>query len=81
MRNPFKRRNRGGLGVLERGMFSVMGPPQLGENRPPAGYVPDPAADLCGKCGRPWVDHKRVDTGSMTYRRCPPPPAAGVESS
>ena len=71
MRNPFKRRNKSGLGILERSMFSVMGPPQLGENKARDGYVPDPAAELCGKCGHPWEVHERIHTGSMTYRRCP----------
>ncbi len=71
MRNPFKRRDKAGPGVLERSMFSVMGPPQLGDNKAPEGFVPDPAAELCHKCGQPWGDHERVHTGSMTYRRCP----------
>ena len=71
MRRIFKRRNKEDLGVLERSMFSVMGPPQLGENRAPDGFVPDAAAELCGKCGQPWDAHERVHTGSMTYRRCP----------
>lgn len=72
MRNPFKRRNnKDGLGALERSMFSVMGPPQLGENKAREGYVPDPADELCRKCGQSWDAHERVHTGSMTYRRCP----------
>ena len=71
MRNPFNRRDKDGLGVLERSIFSVMGPPQLGENKPRDGYVPDPANELCGKCRDPWEAHERVHTGSMTYRRCP----------
>lgn len=62
-----------GRGPLERVLFSFMGPPQLGEHRAPEGYVPDAAADLCPKCGQPWDAHERVHTGSMTYRRCPPP--------
>jgi hypothetical protein len=48
-----------------------MGPPQIGENKPPEGYVPDPAAELCHKCGQQWAQHERVHTGTMTYRRCP----------
>ena len=58
-------------GIFERFLFSFMGPPQLGEDRAPAGYVPDPAADLCHKCGQPWDRHERVHTGTMTYRVCP----------
>lgn len=71
MRNPFKRRHKDGLSVLERSMFSVMGPPQLGENKAREGYVPDAAAEVCHKCSQPWEDHERVHTGSMTYLRCP----------
>lgn len=73
MRNIFKRRSKNRLGVLERSMFSVMGPPQLGENKAREGFVPDAAAELCHKCGETWAAHERVHTGSMTYRRCPAP--------
>ncbi len=62
---PFRR------GLLERLMFSVMGPPQLGEHRAPDVFRPDPQADLCHRCGSPWSDHEVVRTGSMTYARCP----------
>ncbi len=72
-----KRRERrggsGGRGLFERILFSVMGPPQLGEHKAPEGYVPDPAASLCHRCGQPWDAHERVHTGSVTYRRCPEP--------
>ena len=71
MRNPFTRRRKDGLGVLERSLRSVMGPPQLGEHKARDGYVADPADELCGRCGQPWDAHERVHTGSMTYRRCP----------
>ena len=56
---------------LERGLFLVMGPAQIGEDKPPEGYVPDEAANLCQKCGQPWDAHGRVHTGNMTYRPCP----------
>jgi hypothetical protein len=56
---------------FEKVMFSFMGPPQLGENKPPAGYVVDDAANLCHRCGQQWSTHERVHTGTMTYRRCP----------
>lgn len=56
---------------FEKVMFSFMGPPQLGEHRAPAGYVPDDAANHCHKCGQQWDVHERVHTGTMTYRRCP----------
>ena len=70
MRNPFRRRG-GDAGFLERSMFSVMGPPQLGENKVRDGYVPDAGADICGKCGQHWNDHERVHTSSRTYLTCP----------
>jgi hypothetical protein len=56
---------------FEKIMFSFMGPPQLGENKAPAGYVADDTANLCHKCGLRWEAHERVHTGTMTYRRCP----------
>ena len=65
-------RRRPGRGLLERSLFSVMGPPQLGDQRAPMGFVADPAADLCHRCSQPWEQHARVHTGSMTYRPCPP---------
>ena len=36
-----KRRDKTGRGFLERFMFTFMGPPQLGEDKAPEGYVPD----------------------------------------
>lgn len=60
-----------GRGRLERFLLSVMGPASIGEDRAPEGYVPDAAAELCPKCGRPWDEHERVHTGTVTYRRCP----------
>jgi len=66
-----KRRDKDGRGLWERSLFTFMGPPQLGEDRAPDGYVPDEAANLCHKCAQPWEEHERVHTGSMTYRRCP----------
>src|SRR4051794_34411594 len=65
-RRPESDRGRRGQGRFESVLFSFMGPPQLGENRPPAGYVPDEAANLCHKCGRQWDVHERVHTGTMT---------------
>lgn len=59
------------LGDFERTMFRFMGPPQLGEYKEREGYVADEAATLCHRCGRPWDEHERVHTGSMTYRKCP----------
>jgi hypothetical protein len=49
----------------------MMGPPQLGEDRAPDGYVADPVAALCPKCGAAWDEHDRVYSGTFTYPRCP----------
>jgi hypothetical protein len=68
------RRERAATGDLawwERIMLSFMGPAQIGDYRAPEGYVADEAALLCHRCGRPWDQHERVHTGTMTYRRCP----------
>ena len=65
------RRDAAGRGRFERCLFSFMGPPQLGDDRAPEGYVRDPAADLCHRCAQPWADHDRVHTGSITHLRCP----------
>jgi hypothetical protein len=59
------------LGLFERMMFSIMGPPQVGDVNAPSTVVADPADSLCRKCSQPWESHERVHTGSMTYRRCP----------
>ena len=48
-----------------------MGPPQLGADEAPQGYVPDPAAALCRKCGQARDAHERVHPGTMTHRKCP----------
>lgn len=58
MRTPQAARGNG-LGALERSIFSVMGPPQLGENKAPDGYVLDAAANLCHKV-RPAVRRARA---------------------
>jgi hypothetical protein len=55
----------------DRFLLSLMGPPQLGENRAPEGYRPDPAAELCGKCSARWDRHDRVYSGTFSYLRCP----------
>jgi hypothetical protein len=49
----------------------MMGPPQVGENRAPDGYVPDATAELCTKCKARWDKHDRVYSGTFTYTRCP----------
>jgi hypothetical protein len=74
MRRLIRRRRRGtarGRPGFERALFSFMGPPQIGEDRAPEGYVQDEAANRCPKCHQPWDEHESVHTGSMTYVRCP----------
>ena len=60
-----------GRGLLERLLFSFMGPPQLGEHRAPDGFEVEAARSRCQKCGLSWDDHERIHTDSMTYIRCP----------
>jgi hypothetical protein len=62
---------RTGPSWWDRLLLSMMGPPQIGENRAPDGYVPDPTAELCTKCDAPWDRHERVYSGTFTYTRCP----------
>ena len=58
-----------------------MGPPQLGDVHAPRSSAPDPAAELCRKCGQPWDAHQRVRTSSRGYATCPPAPAGSAGSS
>ena len=54
----------------EKLLFSVMGPPQLGDPDEPAAVPRDSAADRCHRCGAPWSDHERI-AGPVTHLRCP----------
>ena len=60
-------------GFFERMLFTVMGPPQVGDVNAPSTIVPDAAAALCHRCSQPWDEHAIVRTGSRTYPRCPAP--------
>ena len=71
---PPRRRHPTGRGLVERVLFSFMGPPQLGDPNAPRLVPPDPAAALCRKCGQPWEDHEIVRTASLTYASCPSSP-------
>jgi hypothetical protein len=62
---------RGRSGRWERLLFSVMGPPQLGDPGAPAGEVPPPPAADCPKCSRPYDQHEIVRTPQLTFSRCP----------
>ena len=66
-------RRKDGRPAFERALLSVMGPAQIGENRPRDGYVADESANFCDRCGRLWDDHERVHSSNMTYTVCPPP--------
>ncbi len=60
-------------------LFSIMGPPQLGDLNAPRLLPPDAAADLCDTCAEPWGRHGRVRTDNRTYLTCPDPPAGAPE--
>jgi hypothetical protein len=60
----------GKRGLLERLLFSFMGPPQLGDPNAPV-RAADRLAAPCPKCGRPFDEHEIVRTSKFTYTRCP----------
>jgi hypothetical protein len=62
---------RRGRGRWERALFSVMGPPQLGDAGPPAHEVPPPPAAACPKCSRSYDLHEVVRDPRLTWTRCP----------
>ena len=63
---------RRGLGRwFERGLLSVMGPPQLGDPSAPDRELAVRAPDLCGRCGGDRDAHEVVRTARLTYTRCP----------
>ena len=57
--------------LFERGLFSVMGPPQLGDLSAPARELPARPVDLCSRCGGDRDAHEVVRTASLTYTRGP----------
>lgn len=59
-----------GRGRLERMLFSVMGPPQLGSGDS-GRELPAPAIELCATCRRPYDEHEIVREPRLTYTRCP----------
>lgn len=72
--------DRDGRGLVERVLFSFMGPPQLGDVNAPPSVATDPAADLCHRCDQPWSAHERVRTASRGYLECPPGPSGHARS-
>lgn len=56
---------------FEAGLFTVMGPAQVGDVNAPLTYTPT-AADLqCHRCGRPWDEHTVMRTDNRTVAHCP----------
>lgn len=55
---------------FERFLLSVMGPPSVGDVHEPSRYQPDPEAELCTTCRRPYSLHGRVHA-NITYLTCP----------
>lgn len=56
---------------FERLLFSVMGPPELGDAGAPPADLPPRPVDVCPTCGGPRDDHEVVRTPRLTYTRCP----------
>ncbi len=52
-------------------LFSVMGPPELGDVNAPVPVLPDRPAQLCTTCGQDRDTHEVVRTPKLTYTRCP----------
>ena len=65
------RQGRERSGRWERLLFSVMGPPQLGDPGAPAREVLPPAVAACPKCTQPYDLHEIVRDPRLTYTRCP----------
>ncbi len=57
--------------LLERLLFSVMGPPQVGDVRAPVRDLPARPVDICPSCRLPRDDHEVVRTPTLTYTVCP----------
>lgn len=68
-----------GQGRFERLLFSVMGPPELGDVNAPVGVPAARPVDTCPRCGQPRDDHEVVRSPRLTYTRCPADGPAGVQ--
>lgn len=60
-----------GKRLFERILFSVMGPPQLGDLSAPVREPPPRPVSLCTRCGGPRDEHEVVRSPGLTYTRCP----------
>ena len=58
-------------GRWERLLFSVMGPPQLGDAGAPARELPPLPVAVCTKCRQPYDVHEIVRSPRLTWTRCP----------
>lgn len=65
------RRGRAGSGRWERLLFSVMGPPQLGDAGAPVREVAPPPVTACPTCRQPYDAHEIVRSPGLTWTRCP----------
>lgn len=68
-------------GLFERMMFSVMGPPQVGDVSEPVRELPPRPVDLCPSCGGPRDEHEVVRSPTLTYTVCPGRPDAARSGS
>lgn len=59
--------------LVDRVLFSFMGPPQLGDLSAPAAPLPARPVERCSTCRQPYDDHEVVRDPGLTYTRCPPP--------
>jgi hypothetical protein len=55
---------------VERALFAVMGPAQVGDVNEPLNPIPDRPVDLCPQCHQPRDDHEVVRDARLTWTRC-----------
>jgi hypothetical protein len=58
-------------------MFSIMGPPQIGDVNAPMPELPERPVDICPTCEQPRDDHEVIRSPRLTYTRCPGAPVHG----
>ena len=71
MRWPWRKRRQTDKGWFESGLFTIMGPAQVGDVNAPLTYEPTPEDLRCPRCGRPWDEHEVVRTHNRTVAHCP----------
>jgi len=66
-----RKREKGERPWFEAGLFTVMGPAQVGDVNAPLTYTPT-AADLqCDRCKQPWDQHTVSRADNRTIAHCP----------